>query len=149
VYLGAAIVGVNIKTHYRVATPLTMYLNCGPLRLRSTEFLVIDDEMDEALLGCPLLKTLGFDLDDHLIVDRNALLDTVASADLFETLNSTTGKLALSSCAGLMQDSADTGPVDPLPTAGASSGVDKTRKSLPLFSRCLTGRKQKRHSEKV
>jgi hypothetical protein len=46
VYLGAAIVGVNIKANSVVATHLTMYLNCGPLRLRSTEFLVVDDEMD-------------------------------------------------------------------------------------------------------
>jgi hypothetical protein len=46
VYLGTAIVGVNIKANSVVATHLTMYLNCGPLRLRSTEFLVVDHEMD-------------------------------------------------------------------------------------------------------
>jgi hypothetical protein len=122
VYLGAAIVGVNIKANSIVATHLTMYLNCGPLRLRSTEFLVVDDEMDEALLGRPLLKTLGFDLDDHLNANRSALQDTVASTDLFGTLNSTAGKLARSSYTGLMHDSADVDPVDPFPTAGASMG---------------------------
>jgi hypothetical protein len=101
-----------------------MYLNCGPLRLRSTEYLVVDDEMDEVLLGRPLQKTLGFDLDDHLNVNRSALQDTVMSTDLLETLNSTAGKLARSSYTGLVHDSADVDPIDPLPTAGASMGVD-------------------------
>jgi hypothetical protein len=65
VYLGAAIVGVSIKANSVMATHLTMYLNCGPLRLCSTEFLAVADEMDEVLLGRPLLKTLGFDLARH------------------------------------------------------------------------------------
>jgi hypothetical protein len=124
VYLGAAIVDVSIKANSVFATHLTMYLNCGPLRLRSTEFLVVDDEMDEVLLGRPLLTMVGFDLDDHLNVNRSERRDTVASTDLFETLNSTAGKLARSSYTGLMHDSADVDPVVPLPTAGASMGVD-------------------------
>jgi hypothetical protein len=68
-----------------VATHLTASLHCGPLRLRSTEFLVVDDEMDEILLGRPLLKTLAFDMADHPNANRSALQDTVASTDFFET----------------------------------------------------------------
>jgi hypothetical protein len=51
VNLGVAIVGVNSKATSVVATHLTMYLNCGPLCFRSIEFLVVENEMEEVLLG--------------------------------------------------------------------------------------------------
>jgi hypothetical protein len=108
VYLGAAVVDVNIKKSSVEAIYLIMYLNSGPLRLRSAEFLVVDNEMDKFLLGSPLLKTLGFDLDDHLDDNRTALQETVVSTDIFYTLNSTAGKLARSRCIHLMNDSLDT-----------------------------------------
>ncbi len=38
-------------------------LHCGTLRLKKVEFfLVVDQEMDEVILGRPLLKALGYDL---------------------------------------------------------------------------------------
>ena len=45
---------------------ITISLPCGPLRLRNVEFLVVDQQIDEILLGRPRLKCLGFDLDSHM-----------------------------------------------------------------------------------
>ena len=45
---------------------ITISLPFGSLRLRNGEFLVIDQPLDEILLGCPLLRCLGFGLDTHL-----------------------------------------------------------------------------------
>ena len=44
---------------------ITISLPCGPLRLRNVELLVIDQPMDEILLGRPLLRCIGFNLDIH------------------------------------------------------------------------------------
>ena len=45
---------------------ITISLPCGHLRLRNVDFLVSDQPMDDILLGLPLLRCLGFDLDTHL-----------------------------------------------------------------------------------
>ena len=45
---------------------ITITLLCGPHRLRNVEILFIDQPMDEILLGRPLLRCLGFDLDTQL-----------------------------------------------------------------------------------
>lgn len=37
-----------------------------PVRIRGVRFLIIDQTMDEVLLGLPLLKALKFDLRQHL-----------------------------------------------------------------------------------
>jgi hypothetical protein len=65
------------------------------------------------------------------------LRDTVASTDLFETLNSTAGTLARSSYNGLMHDSADVDPVDSLPTAGTSMGVENEQEISSALNKML------------
>ena len=37
-----------------------------PVRVRGVEFIIVNDEMDEILLGRPFLNKIGFDLNDHL-----------------------------------------------------------------------------------
>jgi hypothetical protein len=55
VALGAAVVDVNIKEYSAVTTTMIFYLNCGPLRLRSSELRVLDNETDDVRLGRPVL----------------------------------------------------------------------------------------------
>jgi len=45
---------------------VTISLPCGNLILRNTEFWVVDQKMGEIILGRPLLRCIGFDLDEVL-----------------------------------------------------------------------------------
>jgi hypothetical protein len=56
-----------------VRADLTQQLNCGPLILRQTELLVLDQGMSEILIGRPLLKAIGFDLEAHLETNCDVL----------------------------------------------------------------------------
>ena len=50
----------------RAKLDILLELPCGPLLLRNTPCLVVDQEMEEILLGRPLLRSLGLDLDSLL-----------------------------------------------------------------------------------
>ena len=55
---------VVAKSKARIST--IFQVPTGPLRLRNLEYLVFDEPMDEVILACPILQTIGFDLDKHL-----------------------------------------------------------------------------------
>jgi predicted aspartyl protease len=54
---------------------ITLQLEAGPLRLRNVEFLILDAELEEVLLGRPLMKLLGIDVNDHLNLVRKEFHD--------------------------------------------------------------------------
>jgi hypothetical protein len=108
---------VEITAESIIRCNIVLNLPCGPLRLRRVEFLIIDQEMDEVLLGRPLQASLGFDLTSHLekVFDSIDNMDTSAEAlgDGFMP------KIAsLSSYAGLRYDITDDDPVPSLCSAG-------------------------------
>jgi predicted aspartyl protease len=53
----------------------TLHLSAGTLRLRNVRWLVSENDMDEVLLGRPLLKTLGLDASTHLAAVRDNFHD--------------------------------------------------------------------------
>ena len=61
----------SITASVKASLNVTVGLPCGPLRLRKVEFLVIDQDMDDVLLGRPLLKYLGFNLETNLETVRH------------------------------------------------------------------------------
>jgi hypothetical protein len=52
-----------------------LHLLAGPLRLRNLRWLVTENDMDEVLLGRPLLKALGLDAPAHLEAARDSYQD--------------------------------------------------------------------------
>lgn len=118
----------HTKARCMVKADVTFHLNCAPLRLRNTEWLVVEDDMSKILLGNPLLKALGFDLDAHLETNRDVLHDRAFDTNLLKDVNSAVclpGKAARFSCySGMTSASADSDPVDPVATAGAAMGKD-------------------------
>ena len=46
-----------------------------PIRIRGVEFIITDQEMDEILLGRPLLHSIGFDFHQHLLKVRSEIHD--------------------------------------------------------------------------
>lgn len=126
--LGGETNGTTITDRSVVSLWFTVQLHCGPLKL-FTDFIVTDEEMNEVILGRPMLKVLGFELLDHLEANRAVLGHTDASTNLLNTLNnlpaSGHGKLARSSLyTGLTYSTADNDPVAPIPTVSAAIGVD-------------------------
>ena len=103
---------VSFSASARLKLSITLSLPCVPLRLRRVEFLVVDQDMDEILLGRPLLRCLGFDLGDHLEKFR----DKIDNADVESLMNSSpegdTFKIAsLPQYKGLWYNSTEEDPI--------------------------------------
>jgi hypothetical protein len=108
---------IEITADSMVRVNIVISLPCGPLRLRRVEFLVVDQEMDEVLLGRPLLAALGFDLTSHLEKVFEQVNDMDISSDM--GARSSSRKIAsMSSYTGLRYDRTEDDPVKPLGFAG-------------------------------
>jgi hypothetical protein len=66
---------MNATAVEKARVNFTMQLDAGPLRLRNVEFLILDTEFEEVLLGRPLMKLLGIDVNAHLNSVRNEFHD--------------------------------------------------------------------------
>jgi hypothetical protein len=108
---------IEITADSTVRMIIVISLPCGPLRLRRVEFLVVDQEMDEVLLGRTLLAALGFDLTSHLEKVFDQVDDVDISSDV--KASGSSGKMAsMSSYTGLRYDRTEDDPVKPLGFAG-------------------------------
>jgi hypothetical protein len=72
-----AVKGEGMATEVKQQAQLTveLQLSAGPLRLRNVQWLVVEQEMDEVLLGRPLLNELGIDAPTHLASVRDMFQD--------------------------------------------------------------------------
>lgn len=102
-----------------------------PLRLRNIEFFIIDQEMDEILLGRPLLKCLGFNLDSHLEQVRDRYKDVDISQIIYQTSEANHASeipakaAALGPYGGLWYNQAEEDPIGLPKSADANIGVDR------------------------
>jgi hypothetical protein len=63
--------GASVVVRQQAQLTPTLHLSDGPLRLRNVRWLVSENDMDEVLLGRPLLETLGLDAPTHLEAVRD------------------------------------------------------------------------------
>jgi hypothetical protein len=63
--------GASVVVRQQAQLTTTIHLSEGPLRLRNVRWLVSENDMNEVLLGRPLLKTLGLDAPTHLEAVRD------------------------------------------------------------------------------
>ena len=58
----------KFSSSVKVKLAFTLYLPGTniPVCVRGVEFIIVNDDMDEILLGRPFLKAIGFDLNEHL-----------------------------------------------------------------------------------
>lgn len=126
-FLSGAVLGDKIRATSVLRTTLTLQLNCAPLVLRNVEFLVLAHEMDEVLLGRPLLALLGFDLETHLIENRHVLTDKEYATDMLASINSAaTGRhdgKAASARSYYSRFDIDDDPVSPPESLGVDEGA--------------------------
>ncbi len=99
---------------------ITIFLPCGPLRLRKVKFHIIDQEMDEVLLERLLLRSLGFDLGNHPanvrdIFDGQDMAGLIGSDVNTEENDGFVDRLsALSPCKGLLYNKLEADPLSHL-----------------------------------
>lgn len=100
---------------------VTIVLNGSniPVRIRGVEFAVVDQEMDEVLLGRPFLKAIGFDLEEHLQRVHRHVHDKH-----IEELQSSRVKLAAVEYKGMAYQEIDDDPIDLPDVASAGFGKD-------------------------
>lgn len=100
-------------------------LPCGFLSLRNVDFWVVDQEMEEILLGRPLLKCVGMDLDKTLTdLYHNRSEVDVANA-ITEAVNENGRKLA-TAFSGIWYDEEEDDGITELEVAAANIGIYST-----------------------
>jgi hypothetical protein len=67
--------GQPVVVKQQAQLTVVLHLSAGPLRLRNVRWLVTENEMDEVLLGRPLLKALGLNAPAHLEAVRESYQD--------------------------------------------------------------------------
>jgi RNase H-like domain found in reverse transcriptase/Reverse transcriptase (RNA-dependent DNA polymerase)/Integrase zinc binding domain len=71
---------ISIQVNRQARLTVELQLAAGPLRLRNVCWLIAEKEMDEVLLGRPLLKSLGIDAASHLEAVREKYNDMDCAA---------------------------------------------------------------------
>ena len=139
----------TVKIDIRICLP------CGPFRLRNVEFLITDQDMNEVLLGRPLLKCIDFDLDKHLEKVRAKYDNLDVSACLAASVNDGSvyekgdpRKLfSLSTYKGLWYNQGDSDPIEQPPCVGANIGNDSEEEIQAALSAVLKRAKKEGMSE--
>jgi hypothetical protein len=67
--------GISTLASRQAQLSIEIQLPTGPLRLINVRWLVCEHEMDEFLLGRPVLHALGIDAEAHLVAARDSLQD--------------------------------------------------------------------------
>lgn len=127
-----------------------MELPCGKLSLRNVDFWVIDQPMNELLLGRPLLKCLGFDLDKLL----NGLCEKGETTNVADRLvNDINSKNSITlafvkNYAGLWYNQEEFDPVEPLDSVASYMGDDSKESIRKALSITLEAAKKEGMSAK-
>jgi hypothetical protein len=66
---------VEVQLTQQAQLTVKLLFPAGPLRLRNVYWLVAENDMDEILVGRPLLKELGLDAPEHLAAVREEFRD--------------------------------------------------------------------------
>ena len=103
-----------------------------PVRIRGVEFLVVDQQMDETLLGRPFLNRIGFNLEDHLKHVRHAINNKHIS-----DINPREVKIASAKYQGLTYMAIDDDPIELPDCISAGIGVDTEESISNAFSLIL------------
>lgn len=123
---------------------LTINLPCGPLRLRKVKFLVVQEKMSEILLGRPLLKSLGIDIEKQLERVQKKLGNVMfgPNAQLFSEIEKTPDNPKIAAYKGLWYDEEENDPVPPIDTATAKLGCDTEEEINEAFDKILSTAKE-------
>ena len=89
--------GRRVTIRKQVQLGVEIKLPVGPLRLRNVSWLVSEGEMDEILLGRPLLKSMGLDATMHLSEVRDTYQDLDCSTSKLPSGSSYLSKLLVKS----------------------------------------------------
>ena len=122
-------------------------LPCGQLSIRNVRCWVVDQNKQEALLGRPLLKALGLDLDSVLekLCRENREVD--ASATALQGDDPTSSKLA-AVYSGIRYDSVHEDPIKPTEEALANIGSDKPEDITEAIKNTIANAREKGISDK-
>jgi len=130
---------VKFTASRSVALAITIVLPGSniPVRIRGIEFIVVDQPMDEVLLGRPFLKAIGFDLNRHLENVRNEVHNKDISK---QKINN--AKMSAMSYKGLAYQSTDDDPIELPEALSAGIGKDSKESIDSAFAKMLSAAKE-------
>ena len=122
----------------RVEISITIFLPGSklPLRVHKVPFIVVDQKMDETIIGRPFLKRIGFNLHDHLIRSQCRI-----DGKNFEDIDTEEVKLAALSYRGLQYNAVDDDPIVLPESVGALIGSDTEAEIKSATSKILDAAK--------
>lgn len=125
---------VQFTASKRIEISITIMLPGSklPLRVHKVPFLIVDQNMDEAIIGRPFLKRIGFDLHDHLIRSQCRI-----NGKNFEDIDTEEIKLAALSYRGLQYNAVDDDPIVLPESVGALIGADTKAEIMSATSKIL------------
>jgi RNase H-like domain found in reverse transcriptase/Reverse transcriptase (RNA-dependent DNA polymerase)/Integrase core domain/Integrase zinc binding domain len=100
--------GCTAQVTQQAQLTMDLLLVAGPLRLRRCNWLIVEQEMDEVLIGRPLLEALGLNACEHLASVRDEYQNLDCSSI---SLGPTGGKLTRVLLQQLPEDSGSSPPV--------------------------------------
>lgn len=137
---------VHFTSSGTVVFDIRISLPCGQLSIRNVKFWVIDQKMTEVLIGRPLLRHIGMDLEKLLtkLCKEGSEIDA-SSADVDESGGST---IALSSHRVVVNDS-DIDPIKEIDEAAANMGEEKAEEISTAVKDAIIHARAKRMSEQA
>ena len=135
---------VKFTASSKAKLTFTLYLpgTNVPVRVHGVYFIIVDDTMDEILLGRPFLEAIGFDLNDHL-QRVHKLIHEKNIGDI----NTEKIKLAAAQYQGLAYMAADDDPIELPACIAAGIGEDSEDLITEAFDKVLSQSKSNGVSE--
>lgn len=128
-----------------VRIDVTVSLPCGNLILRNIDFWVVDQDMNEIILGRPLLISIGFDLDKYLTKLQKEEGDIDIAERMSKNCNgidqsdsTSPQKIAsMSSYKGLWYEETEYDPINSPDDIASKMGVDKREDIVAEINKTL------------
>eukprot|EP00171_Calliarthron_tuberculosum_P022992 IDg22992t1 len=102
------------------------------VRIRGVELAIVDQEMDEILLGRPFLKAIGFDLNEHFQRVHSEVHDKH-----FEELKNSSAKIASTAYKGMVYQEVEDDPIQLPDVVSAGIGNDSDKEIDEAFNGML------------
>ena len=124
----------SASSSFKVKLMLTISLPGSniPIRFRNVYFLVVNDDMDEILLGRPFLKSIGFNLVDHLTRFRDSI-----DGKSLEHVDAAGMKTASTSNSGMTYMAPDDDPIKLPECIAANIGNDSKESIDKAFNKMV------------
>lgn len=137
---GSAKNQIRFTASQSVSTSITLLMPDSelPVRVRGVDFIVVDQDMDEVLLGRPFLKAIGFNLRTHL----EEVGQSIHNRHVDE-LTQERGRIMKAAYSGMSYRCLDDDPIAPTKSISTGFGTDSESSMSKAFEEIISDGRNK------